>query len=263
MIVSHVKPQSWVDTGEEGKIQPSEVAGLVHVVSLEAADIELLRGPQGTQGEPGPMGPQGPQGLPGADGAPGQQGEPGPMGPQGLPGADGAPGPQGPQGLKGDTGATGPQGPQGPQGNQAIFPAGAVLYFAMSAAPAGWKICDGSLVSRATYAALFAAIGTTYGAGDGATTFKLPDLRGEFIRGADGGRGVDAGRVLGSGQGDMFKSHSHSAAVGAFLSWVETGGNVTLSPGSAVYSSPITSSGGNETRPRNVAMLPCISTGGV
>ena len=47
MIVSHVKPESWVDTGEAGKIQPSEVAGLVHAVSLEAADIELLRGPQG------------------------------------------------------------------------------------------------------------------------------------------------------------------------------------------------------------------------
>ena len=142
MIVSHVKPDGWVDTNEAGKIQPSEVAGLVHVVSLEAADIELLRGPQGWPGADGAPGPQGPQGLPGADGAPG------PQGPQGLPGADGAPGsqgpqgepgpvgPQGPQGLKGDAGATGATGPQGPQG-----PVGVV--FSTVAAPqvntGGWQ----------------------------------------------------------------------------------------------------------------------------
>lgn len=95
MIVSHVKPESWVDSGEAGKIQPSEVAGLAHVVSLSPEDVELLRGPQGLPGDDGAQGAQGPQGLPGADGAPG------PQGPQGLPGADGAPGPQGPQGVSG------------------------------------------------------------------------------------------------------------------------------------------------------------------
>ncbi len=121
MIVSHVKPESWVDTGEAGKIQPSEVAGLAHVVSLSPEDVEILRGPQGlpgADGAPGPQGPQGPQGLPGADGAPG------PQGPQGLPGADGAPGPQGPQGPQGLPGADGAPGPQGPQGVQG--PAGPV-----------------------------------------------------------------------------------------------------------------------------------------
>ena len=67
-------------------------------------------------------------------------------------------------------------------------------------APAGWLICDGSAVSRTTYADLFASIGTTYGAGNNTTTFNLPDLRGEFIRGSDNGRGLDVGRAHGSVQ---------------------------------------------------------------
>ncbi|MGR3484072.1 MAG: phage tail protein, partial [Paracoccaceae bacterium] len=78
---------------------------------------------------------------------------------------------------------------------------GQVAHFAQAAPPDGWLVCDGAAVSRAAYAALYAAIGTTYGAGDGSTTFDLPDLRGEFLRGLDGGRGVDPGRTLGSAQG--------------------------------------------------------------
>lgn len=77
---------------------------------------------------------------------------------------------------------------------------GDVKYSAANTVPAGWLKADGAAVSRCTYAALFAAIGTTYGKGDGASTFTLPDLRGEFIRGFDDGRGVDAGRVFGSRQ---------------------------------------------------------------
>lgn len=65
------------------------------------------------------------------------------------------------------------------------MPTGAVITFAGSAAPAGWLLCDGSTVSRTTYAALFAAIGATYGAGDGNTTFALPDLRGRVAAGAN------------------------------------------------------------------------------
>lgn len=79
-------------------------------------------------------------------------------------------------------------------------PAGVIMSFAGATAPAGFLICDGSAVSRTTYADLFAVIGTTYGAGNGSTTFNLPDLRGEFIRGADAGRGIDPGRALGSNQ---------------------------------------------------------------
>lgn len=72
---------------------------------------------------------------------------------------------------------------------------------ASGAVPSGWLPADGRLVSRSLYASLFAAIGTTYGAGDGSTNFALPDLRGEFLRGWDDGRGVDASRGLGTPQG--------------------------------------------------------------
>lgn len=61
-----------------------------------------------------------------------------------------------------------------------VFPAGTVVDFAGSAAPTGWLVCDGAVVSRATYPALFANIGVTFGAGDGVTTFGLPDLRGRI-----------------------------------------------------------------------------------
>ena len=79
-------------------------------------------------------------------------------------------------------------------------PVGAVQSYAGATAPAGWLICHGQAVSRTTYAALFAVIGTAFGVGDGSTTFNTPDLRGEFIRGLDAGRGIDSGRVLGSAQ---------------------------------------------------------------
>lgn len=77
---------------------------------------------------------------------------------------------------------------------------GTVSAFAMPTAPEGWLVCDGSAISRTDYADLFATIGTVWGAGDEISTFNLPDLRGEFVRGFDDGRGVDAGRVFGSAQ---------------------------------------------------------------
>ena len=94
-----------------------------------------------------------------------------------------------------------------------MVPSGAVLYFAGRTAPAGWLKANGAAVSRTAYAALFAAIGTTYGAGDGRSTFNLPDLRGEFLRGWDDGRGVDTGRVLGSAQAHALQSHQHGLAM--------------------------------------------------
>ncbi|WP_082049803.1 phage tail protein [Thalassospira sp. HJ] len=77
---------------------------------------------------------------------------------------------------------------------------GTVSAFAMPAPPTGWLVCDGSAVSRTDYADLFATIGTLWGHGDQVSTFNLPDLRGEFVRGFDDGRGVDDGRVFGSWQ---------------------------------------------------------------
>lgn len=79
-------------------------------------------------------------------------------------------------------------------------PEGMVSAFARATAPAGWLKANGAAVSRTAYANLFAAIGTTFGAGDGFNTFNLPDLRGEFIRGWDDARGIDGGRAFGSWQ---------------------------------------------------------------
>jgi microcystin-dependent protein len=86
---------------------------------------------------------------------------------------------------------------------------GAIFAYGGGTAPAGSFVCNGQAVSRTTYAALFAIIGTAHGAGDGSTTFNVPDLRGEFLRGLDLGRGVDAGRVLGSTQAGQNLSHVH------------------------------------------------------
>lgn len=75
------------------------------------------------------------------------------------------------------------------------LPAGMVTPFAGSTAPSGWLLCDGSAVSRTTYAALFAAIGTTYGTGNGSTTFNLPDLRGRVAAGKDNMGSTAANRL--------------------------------------------------------------------
>lgn len=93
---------------------------------------------------------------------------------------------------------------------EAMVPTGSTQMFAGLTAPRGWLIADGRAVSRTTYAALFAVIGTTYGAGDGSTTFNLPDMRGVVVRGVDRGRNLDPARVQGSYQGDLFASHSHN-----------------------------------------------------
>jgi len=83
---------------------------------------------------------------------------------------------------------------------------GMLAAFAMNSAPEGWLIANGSAVSRVTYARLFSRVGTLYGAGDGSTTFNLPDARGVVLRGADLGSGRDSGRVFGSYQPDAVKT---------------------------------------------------------
>ncbi|MCD0491420.1 tail fiber protein [Chromobacterium violaceum] len=138
---------------------------------------------------------------------------------------------------------------------------GMIAYFASNTTPAGWLRCDGSAASRTTYPALFAAIGTTYGAGDGSTTFNLPDLRGEFVRGWSNGRpGVDVGRALGSWQDQDIQSHFHTIARDS--SMLSAGGaQVDRATGGSLgnYADGATrNNGGTETRPRNVALLACI-----
>jgi microcystin-dependent protein len=80
-------------------------------------------------------------------------------------------------------------------------PSGSVSAYAGSAAPTGWLLCSGAAVSRATYAALFAIVGTTYGIGDGSTTFNLPDLRGRAVAGVDNMGGTAANRITSGGSG--------------------------------------------------------------
>lgn len=107
----------------------------------------------------------------------------------------------------------------------AAIAAGSVMFSAAAAAPSGWLFCFGQAVSRATFATLFAAIGTVFGAGDGATTFNLPDLRGRTAFGLDNMGGTPANRVtfagsgiagttLGATGGDQLQqSHGHGAVV--------------------------------------------------
>jgi microcystin-dependent protein len=109
-----------------------------------------------------------------------------------------------------------------------------------------------------------------FGTGDGSTTFNLPDLRGEFVRGFDDGRGADSGRTLGSIQADAFCSHNHR-----FINEYKTPTTniiaYTDQNGEGIDGNPVPSSinrawtyifmedtGGTETRPRNIALLACI-----
>ena len=136
-----------------------------------------------------------------------------------------------------------------------LTPAGTIIQFAASTAPSGYLKCNGAWISRNTYAALFTAIGTTFGAGDGSTTFALPDLRGYFPRGWDDGRGIDTSRAFGSNQDDDFKSHKHTFDLGGNGYVRGTSGNMTTN----INNQPLTgATGGTETRPKNIALLYCI-----
>lgn len=156
-------------------------------------------------------------------------------------------------------------------------PAGTVIYSARSTAPTGYVKANGAAISRSTFSALFTAIGTTYGAGNGSTTFNVPDLRGEFLRALDDGRGVDSGRGLGSAQGSQNLSHNHGVSDPGHFHSTEsnngTGGNYSgggnssnlggyyaKNTGSKTTGISISNNGGTEARPRNVALLACIKT---
>lgn len=144
---------------------------------------------------------------------------------------------------------------------------GMVAAFGGSTAQTGWLICDGSVKNIADYPALGAYLGNIHG-GNGTTTFGLPDLRGEFVRGADLGRGIDTGRAIGSKQTDSFKDHSHDILMGSDTnSVIVANKNLRVSTSSiplngtsdiATGTDQIKSKGGTETRPRNVAMIYCI-----
>ena len=133
---------------------------------------------------------------------------------------------------------------------QAAAGIGQVSMFAMSTPPAGWLKANGAAISRTTYAALFAEIGTTFGAGNGSTTFNVPDMRGEFMRGWDDARGVDSGRGFGSAQAEATRLPSATVLQG-------TGGMLLDASAGAAFAFSYAAQGA-ETRPRNIAMLACI-----
>ncbi len=150
------------------------------------------------------------------------------------------------------------------------IPTGMIAPFAMSSPPTGWLECNGATISRSTYATLFAAIGTTYGAGDGSSTFVLPDLRATFIRGFDNSRGIDTGRTFGSFQdqgipamkGDIADAHGQSRtqtnAVSGFT-------NVFEGVGTSSWRTSIESSSGQyaEVRFDSTRIVPDAPHGGV
>nr|WP_249208867.1 tail fiber protein [Magnetospirillum sulfuroxidans] len=127
------------------------------------------------------------------------------------------------------------------------IPPGTVTAFAGASAPAHWLICDGAVVSRTTYAALFTVLGATFGAGDGSTTFALPDLRGRAAIGAGLGTNL-TNRTIGGKIGTEthilsiaeMPSHSHGCAV---LQSSETSGYMG---GATATSGTSGSSGGNQ-----------------
>lgn len=163
--------------------------------------------------------------------------------------------------------------------NCVTTPAGTVDYFANSTAPIGYLECNGQAVSRTQYPELFTAIAVLYGPGDGATTFNVPDLRGEFIRGADNGKGIDPGRVIGGNQAGtlIVGDFDGSPTPGSLYSPSGTIQNLygadpfdatVYSPATtqAVYAitSNVTATAASlpgyigATRPRNIALMPCI-----
>ncbi|MBK5539364.1 tail fiber protein [Pseudomonas sp. TH05] len=140
-------------------------------------------------------------------------------------------------------------------------PVGAIVAIPKADVPPGYLELDGSVQSTATYPDLAAYLGTTFNTGgEGAGNFRLPDSRGEFLRGWDHGRGVDAGRALGGYQLDMLKSHTHEYSPMRGSGVVNSVSNKISAQSDANADNGATTgaTGGAETRPRNLAIMWCI-----
>jgi phage-related tail fiber protein len=147
-------------------------------------------------------------------------------------------------------------------------PIGSIALWLTSTAPTGWLHLNGQAVSRTTYDDLFTLWGTTFGSGDGSTTFNVPDVRGEFPRFWDASRGVDAGRAIGSAQAGAFEEHHHDIFASATTSensdgWAtdargipgDEGGAFAFRELSEAGDQLISDEGGTETRPRNFSFM--------
>lgn len=172
--------------------------------------------------------------------------------------------------------------------SESVTPPGAIVIWPSGNIPTGWLHCNGAAVSRNDNAALFGVIGVQYGAGDGTTTFNLPDFRGVFVRGTDGGRGQDpdaasrtdrgdstTGDVVGTKQAQETGPHAHTVdSGGAHTHPAQTGNSGLGSAGLVTVQSPsattIASAGahahnlqnntGSESRPVNIGMHFIIKT---
>lgn len=149
-------------------------------------------------------------------------------------------------------------------------PTGTVAMFAGSTAPSGWKMCDGSAISRTTFSALFAIVGTTYGTGDGTTTFNIPNTQGIFVRGAGSQTiaGLSYSGTLASTQLDQFQGHKHQDSEDLASAPYGNGGVISptgiysgsTASAAALTSSPFSDGGdgvprfGPETRPANISL---------
>lgn len=148
-------------------------------------------------------------------------------------------------------------------------PIGSSIIWNTDTPPENYLESDGSAISRSTYAALFAVIGTTFGSGDGSTTFNIPDFRGYFPRGWSHGGSIDSGRTFGSTQQDAFQGHYHSLGGGLASSQsgidsdcmrTDSGSSSTAWQARSIITNgtngtPRTAS---ETRPVNLAIMFCI-----
>jgi len=147
---------------------------------------------------------------------------------------------------------------------------GSLIAWPTNAAPSGYLECDGSAISRSTYAALFAVISDDYGDGDGSTTFNLPDYQGQFLRGYDNSAGVDpdagsrtnrgdgtTGDNVGTKQTDGLKAHNHQVT-GKRNPSGTAGGNFSMRDSGINDTQSVDNKGGNETRPTNVNVMYCI-----
>lgn len=172
---------------------------------------------------------------------------------------------------------------------------GMIGFFPSTDAPAGWLKCNGALLSRSTYSRLFSYVASpgtwfttdaiwlsgyyaAFSSGNGSTTFRIPEMRGDFIRAFDDGRGIDAGRPAALWQDQAFLSHGHPANVtdpthkhnmnvgqgsGGIQGFNFVSGNSTANYAGIQFAATgisvsISNSGGVETRPRNIPLLACI-----
>lgn len=141
------------------------------------------------------------------------------------------------------------------------LPVGATVAFPLDKVAPGFLELDGSVKSIAAYPDLAMFLGTAFNKGDeGAGNFRLPESRGEFLRGWDHGRGVDVGRAIGSWQADDNKAHSHTTNYDEVVDTFQSGtvSRLYVQQFGSNNNVATNSSGGAEARPRNLAVMWCI-----